>query len=156
VNSPLEDPGRASREQQAWDSIVADLSGQLDIPAHLNEPESTGPEPGPTVADRDAAFMDALLDDEPDDASDDNPTGSDSAQSYEPPDPGPIPVPADAISRAAWAGAIGGPILVMVAFVLGLGTFVAGIGVTAFVGGFVTLIVRLPDRDRGEDDGAVV
>ena len=108
------------------------------------------------MADRDAAFIDALLDDESDDAPDDDPTGSDSAQSYEPPDPGPIPLPADAISRAAWAGAIGGPILVMVAFVLGLGTFVAGVGVAAFVGGFVTLIVRLPDRDRGEDDGAVV
>jgi len=144
--APDPDPGRAAREQQAWESIVADLSGQLSVPS---QPEAL--DQGPTMADRDEAFIDALLDDDLVDLPDPDPSGS-----FTPPDPGPIRLPADAISRAAWAGAIGGPMLVMVAFVLGLGTFIAGIGVAAFVAGFVTLIVRLPDRDRGEDDGAVV
>jgi len=149
-SNPDPDADRAAREQRAWESIVADLSGQLSPPAEVNEPVQ--PLPGPTVADRDETFVNALLGDGPDlGPADLNPQDQ-----FTPPDPGPIRLPADAISRAAWAGAIGGPLLVMVAFVLGLGTFIAGIGVAAFVAGFVTLIVRLPDRERGEDDGAVV
>lgn len=138
---------RASREQQAWESIVADLSGQLNLP-----PATPADEGSVSMAERDEAFVDALLGDGPDVGPDDD----EPSDSFEPPDPGPFPVPADAISRAAWAAAIGGPILVMAAFILGLGTFIAGIGVAAFVAGFVALIIRLPDREHGEDDGAVV
>lgn len=144
------DGERASREQRAWESIVADLSGQLNLP------QGTPAEGGhPSMAERDEAFVDALLGDGPDvglEPDDDD----DPSRSFEPPDPGPFPVPADAISRAAWAAALGGPILVMAAFVFGLGTFIAGIGVAAFVAGFIALITRLPDREHGEDDGAVV
>lgn len=155
MSSPSDDASRASREQQAWESIVADLSGQIEIPSEIPSEfpsEAPGEIPAPSMADRDAAFIDALLDDGQQVDFDE----ADPPHSYTPPDPGPIQLPADAISRAAWAGAIAGPIVVMAAFLLGLGTFVAGIGVAAFIGGFVTLIVRLPDRDPGEDDGAVV
>lgn len=132
---------REQREQQAWDAIVADLTGQMQHPG--NEP---------SVAERDEVFMQALLDeptfDEPQ---------HDDIEGFQPPDPGPLSLPTDALSRFAWAGAIGGPLLVLLSFLLGLGTFVAGLGVAGFVLGFVTLIIRMPDRDREDgDDGAVV
>ncbi len=137
---------REQREQQAWEAIVADLSGQMQ---HLDDE--------PSVAQRDEVFIQALLD-EPnlDESGLDDPHGDD-VDGFQPPDPGPLPMPTDAISRFAWAGAIGGPLLVLLSFLLGLGTFVAGLGVAGFVLGFVTLIIRMPDRDREDgDDGAVV
>ncbi len=88
-------------------------------------------------------------------------------RSYSPPDeedeayvPVPLPPPAklDAVAKAAWAGLIGGPLYLL------LGTFlhwtISGIeafaAVAAFVGGFVTLVVRLGDRERGDDDDGAV
>lgn len=141
------EPGdREQREQQAWEAIVADLSGEMQ---HLREE--------PSVAQRDEAFIQALLDEpsldepgleEPDD---------DDIEGFHPPDPGPLKLPTDAISRFAWAGAVGGPLIVLLSFLIGLGTFVAGLGVAGFVLGFITLIIRMPDHDRdGGDDGAIV
>lgn len=143
------------RERLAWEAIVAQLAGELPGGP---EPREPGPPAGSAQAptspgipradtehnpDPDDVFIDALL------AEDEG--------GYQPPDPGPFPVPADVISRFAWAGAIGGPVLVLLGYVLDLGTLVSGIGIAAFVGGFATLVVRLPDRERDEDDdGAVI
>lgn len=69
------------------------------------------------------------------------------------------PVPrGDLVSRLAWAGLIGGPVLLLLAAVLTLGlpTEVLALCVGAFVGGLVTLIVRMKDRGSGPDDGAVI
>ncbi len=89
-------------------------------------------------------------------------------RSYSPPEeedepylPAPLPPPAklDAIAKAAWVGLIGGPLYLLVGTFLhwtfsGVEAFAA---VAAFVGGFVTLVLRLGDRDRDDDDdGAVV
>lgn len=142
--SPPDDAERAARERQAWESIVADLQGQLSLPDQRS------------AADRDQAFVDALLDGDPHagpaGAEDDDDIAGDT---FTPADPGPIPVPADAISRMGWAGALGGPVLVGASYLLGLGTAVTGAGVAAFVLGFITLVVRLPDH-RDDGDGAVV
>ncbi len=79
---------------------------------------------------------------------------------FVPPPPPPLPR-GDAVTRAAWAGLLGSPVLLLVTTVLGyhLGTWSAVLAVVAFVGGFVTLVVRMKDRppnDLGGDDGAVV
>jgi hypothetical protein len=89
-------------------------------------------------------------------------------RSYAPPEeedepyvPAPLPPPAklDAIAKAAWAGLIGGPLYLLMATFLhwtisGVTAFAA---IAAFVGGFVTLVIRLGDRNRDDDDdGAVV
>ncbi len=88
-------------------------------------------------------------------------------RSYSPPEeedeayvPVPLPPPAklDTFAKAAWAGLIGGPLYLL------LGTFlhwtISGIeafaAVAAFVGGFVTLVIRLGDRERGDDDDGAV
>jgi hypothetical protein len=129
-------------EQRAWDAIVADLSGQIDLgpqfPAERQLP--------PLAADGDLPdpLADPVdLDDEDEDAG------------YEPPHPPPLPRPSDTPSRFAWAALGGGPALVIVANLLGWDRWLAGLGVALTIGGFVGLIARMKERDEG-DDGAVV
>lgn len=130
---------RERNEQRAWDAIVADLSSDMDLVdggrrLHINDPKSPD------------AFVDELL-------SDDGPE----VDRYVPDEPPPIPVPADAVGRFAWAGVIGGPIFAFASNALSWGGLLTGVGVLAFVAGFITLVARMdrePDDDRG--DGAVV
>jgi hypothetical protein len=89
-------------------------------------------------------------------------------RSYSPPEeededyvPVPLPPPArlDTMAKAAWAALICGPLYLLAATFLhwtisGIEAFAA---VAAFVGGFVTLVMRLGDGKRDDDDdGAVV
>jgi hypothetical protein len=79
---------------------------------------------------------------------------------FEPPMPE-LVISSDPITRAAWAGVIGGPALLLLSLfgVISLGGFAPAIAVVAFVAGFLALVVRMPDRlsiDEGPDDGAVV
>lgn len=66
----------------------------------------------------------------------------------------------DWISRIAWLGLFGGPLLLIAAAVLDFGTGrVTTAAVIGFVGGFLTLVLRMPDKLPPEDtpdDGAVV
>lgn len=82
------------------------------------------------------------------------------AEHFEPPPPPPLPVP-DTVGRFAWAAVLGGPLFLVVTALLRLD--VAGwpgfLALSAFVGGFVTLVARMkdrPDTDLDGDDGAVV
>ena len=79
--------------------------------------------------------------------------------SYIPPTPPPLPQP-DKVGRLAWAALIGGPLLVLFsAFFNITPSWLATLGVAGFIGGFVVLIARMPERGRdgdGWDDGAVV
>ena len=80
---------------------------------------------------------------------------------YVPPEPARGPR-LDWISRAAWTGVLGGPLLLVLAAVLDLGSSsrVTLIALIGFAGGFLTLVARMKDRDAdgtgGPDDGAVV
>lgn len=112
-------------DDEAWDAIVADLSGQLD---------------DPPVEEYD--YIDAYFD-----------------EGYTPPEPPPITAPPDAIARAAWAGALGGPIVALGGYVLGFGPLVGAVGVAGAIAGFAILVSRRerhvpPGEDHG--DGAVV
>lgn len=77
---------------------------------------------------------------------------------FVPPTPPPLP-PTDAITRLAWLGALGGPAYLLVAMLLGAEPrgWALWAAVGGFVGGFLTLVARLGDRDPYDpDDGAVV
>jgi hypothetical protein len=123
-------------DQKTWDAIVADLSGQVDLgPQFTPDPTPQELAPGPD-------YIDAYFD-----------------EGYEPPEPPPIQVPADAITRFAWAGVLGGPLLMLFGYVLGLGSAIAITGLVATVGGFAFLISKRDKHEPpGEDfgDGAVV
>ena len=93
-----------------------------------------------------------VAEDEPADIDSD-----DAPEHFVPPDPGPIHLASDAVTRFAWAGALGGPVFLMLANIFNWGSFLSGIGVLAGVGGFVALIARhRDDRDDDFTDGAVV
>ena len=82
----------------------------------------------------------------------------DDFEGFVPPDPPPIPR-GDLVSRLAWAGLIVGPaFLVTSAFFWDNAPELLVLGaIGAFVGGFVTLVARMPKhRDDDGDDGAVV
>ncbi|MDP9394920.1 MAG: hypothetical protein M3Q27_12055 [Actinomycetota bacterium] len=79
---------------------------------------------------------------------------------FVPPPPPPLPR-LDPVSRAAWAGVLGGPLLAILAVLTGfaLDGWVGLVATAAFMGGFVTLVARMgdgPPPDLGGDDGAVV
>lgn len=81
----------------------------------------------------------------------------DDEERFVPPEPPPLPR-GDRISRLAWAGVLGAPLFFLLAalFWRGAPTWLVVAAVGAFVAGFVTLVVRMPDRDDNGDDGAVV
>ena len=132
--SPEDDPGD---EKAAWDAIVADLSGQIDL-----GPQFRAETPAELHPADEYDYIDAYFD-----------------EGYEPPEPPPFRAAPDAISRFAWAGVIGGPLLAVGGYVLHFGDLIGGIGIAAAIAGFFVLVAR---RDKhvppGEDhgDGAVV
>ena len=85
--------------------------------------------------------------------------GEDDEERFVPPEPPPI-TSTDLASRLAWLGVLGGPLVLLLAALTWshLPTLVVLAALAAFVGGFITLVARLPrDRDdNGPDDGAVV
>lgn len=87
----------------------------------------------------------------------DEPSRSD--EHYRPPPPPPLPQ-IDRVARFAWAGALGGPLVLVLAALAGLQPqgWVGVLAVGGFVAGFVTLVARMQDRGPGSgpDDGAVV
>ncbi|MCX4909379.1 hypothetical protein [Streptomyces sp. NBC_00878] len=79
---------------------------------------------------------------------------------FVPPEPPPLPA-ADATAKFAWLAVIGGPILLLLAVLLGwdMTWWLATLGIGGFLGGFATLVGRMRGDDEDEDDpgrGAVV
>ncbi len=137
MTSPPHEPSPEQNDPEqdsAWEAIVADLSGDMRMEiGDLNRqiaPEEIDP------------FIEELL----------------SEGRFEPPEPPPIPLP-DTIGRFAWAGAIGGPIFLVLIYILGLGSFLTTLALVASIAGFITLVARKRERevsDGERDDGAVV
>ena len=131
-------------EQRAWDAIVADLSGQIDLGPQFPKERSLPP----LAADGD--HPDPLADDADWEDEDED-------EGFEPPHPPPLPRPADTVARFTWAAVLGGPVLVLTANLLGWDRWMSGLGVAITVGGFVALVARMKDeREDDGNDGAVV
>lgn len=152
-----------SQEQvdAAWSALVADL-GELrpaEPPDEPDEPNDPARSEGsglsqrlvrrhPSTPSGSTADAGTSGDEDDDDVLPD--------EHFVPPTPPPLPRPRDALDRFAWAGAIGGPILLVASHVLGLGTWVGGVGIAAFAAGFITLIARMRDERDDDGPGAVV
>ncbi len=158
-----EDYLREIDDDLAWSDIVAGFD--LKIPDEVPRwpvAEDVAPEeqraapaaedrPGPTIG------FDVLRDrvDAPPLAR-----PEDTEDHYQPPPPPPLPE-IDRVGRFAWAGFLGGPLMLLLALLTGvqLDGWVGLLAVGGFVAGFVTLVARMKDRpptDTGPDDGAVV
>ncbi|CAB4830896.1 MAG: hypothetical protein F2763_04570 [Actinobacteria bacterium] len=137
MTSPPHEPSPEQNDPEqdsAWEAIVADLSGDMRMEIGDLNRQIAPEEPDP--------FIEELL----------------SEGRFEPPEPPPIPLP-DTIGRFAWAGAIGGPIFLVLIYVLGLGSFLTTLALVASIAGFITLVARKRERevsDGERDDGAVV
>ncbi|MFF0228474.1 hypothetical protein [Streptomyces sp. NPDC004629] len=95
----------------------------------------------------------------PSEASDDD-FDEDDEGHFVPPEPPPLPA-ADTTAKFAWLGVVGGPILLLVAVLLGwdMTWWLATLGIGGFLGGFITLVTRMRTDDDEPDDpgrGAVV
>jgi hypothetical protein len=83
---------------------------------------------------------------------------ADPDEHFVPPPPPPLPS-TDLITRLAWVGVLGTPLVFLVIVLLGQSVpgVVGAIGAGAFIGGFVILVARLRGHDPHDpDDGAVV
>ncbi|MEU0672662.1 hypothetical protein ABZ330_07170 [Streptomyces sp. NPDC006172] len=72
---------------------------------------------------------------------------------FVPPEPPPLPT-ADTTARFAWLGVLGGPVLLLLAVLLGweMTWWLTTVGIGGFLGGFATLVMRMNPGDD-EDDG---
>ncbi|CAM5645933.1 hypothetical protein STENM327S_05988 [Streptomyces tendae] len=79
---------------------------------------------------------------------------------FVPPEPPPLP-DADPTAKFAWLGVLGGPVLLLLAVVLGwdMTWWLTTLSIGGFLGGFATLVMRMRTGDEDDDDpgrGAVV
>ncbi|GAA1919821.1 hypothetical protein GCM10009837_51330 [Streptomyces durmitorensis] len=176
-------------EDAAWQAIVAGYGQEpADPPGAkpfksiedlaLLEPETNGTP--------DAAAKDATAPDDPDDsgskktlggsvsfapgvggprdydapeASDDD-LGEDDEGHFVPPEPPPLPA-ADVTAKFAWLAVLGGPLLLLLAVLLGwqMTWWLTTLSIGGFLGGFGTLVSRMKGDDEEDEDpgrGAVV
>ena len=175
MSGPGDIGGDVSGDEAAWRDLIA----RFDVPAGGDEAEHPWPSsedvPGPSLAapgTSDTGQVDSTdplsIADRADrvihaaDPRNYSPAGEDEDddERYV---PVPLPPPAklDPVAKAAWVAVIGGPAYLLVASLflnLTVSPTAAFIAVAAFVGGFVTLIVKAGDRSRrdDDDDGAVL
>ncbi|MET9442573.1 hypothetical protein [Streptomyces sp. NPDC006610] len=86
--------------------------------------------------------------------------GPDDEGHFVPPEPPTLPA-ADATAKFAWLGVLGGPLLLLLAVLLGwhMTWWLSTLAIGGFLGGFATLVMRMRTDDEDEDDpgrGAVV
>ena len=155
-----------STEDAEWNSLVE----------QFNAPSAPGHDGGETPVPRWPASEDVdekyeplidvpaglIVGDDKDDEDEETPPAKradDPHDHFVPPEP-PRGPRLDWISRLAWLGLIGGPLLLILAAVLDFGTGrITTLAVVGFIGGFLTLVLRMKDRlpqDDTPDDGAVV
>ena len=169
-------------EEAAWAAIVAGYGEEpVDPPGArpfksiedlaLLEAQANGDEPGDSLDDEEpkpakplgssVAFAPGVG---PRDYTTPEPADSDFDEDDEghfvPPEPPPLPA-ADATAKFAWLGVIGGPVLLLLAVLLGweMTWWLTTVTVGGFLGGFATLVMRMRPDDENDDDpgrGAVV
>ncbi len=79
---------------------------------------------------------------------------------FVPPEPPPLPA-ADTTAKFAWLGVLGGPVLLLLAVLLGweMTWWLTTVAIGGFLGGFATLVMRMRSDDEDDQDpgrGAVV
>ncbi|MFB8243835.1 hypothetical protein ACFY3O_07970 [Streptomyces sp. NPDC001046] len=139
---------------------TAGAAGESVKPAEPEETDQPAPKPvkplggsvsfAPGVGPRDYSVSEPAEDD----------FDEDDEGHFVPPEPPPLPT-ADATAKFAWLGVLGGPVLLLLAVLLGweMTWWLATLGIGGFLGGFVTLVTRMRTDDEEDEDpgrGAVV
>lgn len=73
---------------------------------------------------------------------------------FVPPEPPPLPA-ADVTAKFAWLAVMGGPVLLLLAVLLGweMTWWLTTVGIGGFLGGFATLVIRMRDDEEDDDPG---
>ncbi len=153
-------PGGILVDDHTWAAIIASYRAESAGTSGWPDAENVDPSAEQdTNGPRDAARSGAGSAEWPEQRVPSRRPVEDPTDHFEPPAPPPLPV-ADSTTRLAWAGVVGGPVLLLLSVVLGweLASWAQVAGVTAMVVGFVTLVARMRDgsEDDGGDSGAVV
>jgi len=154
-----------SSEDAEWASLVEQFSAP-SAPGHDDDKAVPRWPASEDVDDKYEPLIDVpagltIRDTSDDEDEDDRPAkrADDPHDHFVPPEP-PRGPGLDWISRVAWLGLIGGPLLLIAAAALDFGTGrITTLAVVGFIGGFLTLVIRMKDRlppDDTPDDGAVV
>jgi len=169
VDSEAVDQAGPVIERSTEDAEWASLVEQFNAPSAPGHDGGEAPVPRwPVSEDVDEKYEPLIdvpaglvIDDSPDDEEPAKPAraADDPHDHFVPPEP-PRGPRLDWISRLAWLGLLGGPLLLIAAAVLDFGTGrITTLAVVGFIGGFLTLVLRMKDRlppDDTPDDGAVV
>lgn len=187
--APAPEPPRVrrapERSQAEQDAIFAALVAQFDDPVDLNNPNwpevedlrargefKGGFKEGPEHRADPDDLADLAPQPRPRSGRPVMPAGGSGPRDFElteeadeghfvPPEPPPLPA-ADVTAKFAWLAVLGGPALLLFDAVVWreVSGWPAWVGVTALLGGFVTLVVRMKERDEDEPEdphgGAVV
>ncbi|GAA1251623.1 hypothetical protein GCM10009665_47880 [Kitasatospora nipponensis] len=168
-------PAPAPGSQAEHDAIFAELVAQFDDPVDLTKPNwpeienlrarndlaGFSPQPRPRPAAPSPAGSTPEGSTVPAGPRDWEGAEDPDEGHYVPPEPPPLPV-GDTTAKFAWIAALGGPALLLFDALVWreVAGWPAWVGMTAFLGGFTTLIVRMKDRDPDEPHdphgGAVV
>ncbi|GAA4230200.1 hypothetical protein GCM10022254_24430 [Actinomadura meridiana] len=157
-DAPPKETGSSTEldEDAIWAEIVAGFDSTPDgeIPWPDEENVSEPPDPPQEGDDRTGRLPRARVI-EPADAE--FPPDETEEDHYVPPAPPPLPT-ADPLTKGAWIALIGGPVYLLITVILDweVPGWAAFLAVAAFIGGFVTLVLRMGDEPRDPDDGAVV
>lgn len=152
--------GTVRDEDAIWQEIVAGYDAETGPPSWPDRENIEDAGPRITAARIIRPADPPLSRSEPKPEPDEEPSPDDSDdEHFIPPPPPPLPR-TDTTTKFAWIALAGGPLYLLLSALLqwdgpGWATFAA---VAAFVGGFVTLVLRMGDerKDDGPDDGAVV
>ncbi|POM24129.1 hypothetical protein BTM25_27560 [Actinomadura rubteroloni] len=159
---PEPDPevgGAAVRDEDAiWAEIVAGFDAEVPEGERVPWPDEEDlREPsGPPGDDRAGRLPRARVLGPADEDEEEFPPADDDGH-FVPPHPGPLPQ-ADPVTKGAWIALVGGPLYLLVTVLLDweVPGWAAFLAVAAFIGGFVTLVLRMGDEPRDPDGGAVV
>ncbi|MER7185025.1 hypothetical protein ABT404_37115 [Streptomyces hyaluromycini] len=151
-NKPVQDlalPATDEDETEAGAEAAGTAAGAAEEPRPV-QPLGGSVSFAPGVGPRDYSAPEASEDDfdEDDDGH------------FVPPEPPPLPE-TDTTAKFAWLGVVGGPVLLLLAVLLGwdMTWWLATLGIGGFLGGFVTLVTRMKTDDDEDGDpgrGAVV
>jgi hypothetical protein len=168
--------GEVSGEEAAWRDLIARFNVPADTSCEVAPWPSREDLPDPEAAGAPPSSVVSL--DQPGEYAAGTALPSDRSRvirhlgdprSYSPPEeederyvPVPLPPPdkLDPVAKFAWAALVGGPGYLLIATFLHwtISGIAACAAVGAFIGGFVTLVIRFGDRQHrdGNDDGAVL
>ena len=152
------DPSAERDEEAIWAEIVAgfDAVPEGDEVPWPEEEDIREPDDSPQEGDDSTGRLPRARVIKPAEPPEPSPA-EDADGHYIPPPPPPLPS-ADPLTKGAWVALIGGPVYLLVTVILDweVPGWAAFLAVAAFIGGFVTLVLRMGDEPRDPDDGAVV